>query len=191
MNNSNSEIRHLAILALRRTLQKNDMPSPATCLMNRNFRTILPSFNVNKKRGKPKNPKPSMLKQDYDQHAKEHKTLQPGATVGYRKHNIWSRKGRVVKKLSQPQSYQIKTESGSIIHHNHRRLINTREPCMLRPKHKTHIPQSVPPTLPSSAQPYEQPQPQPSTVTSTQENQPAQTQATTFQNSMPTTQVDH
>ena len=63
---------------------------------------------------------------------------------------------------------------------------------MPRPRHEIHIPQSVPPTLPSSAQPHEQcHKPQPSTVTSTQENQPAQTQATTFQNSMPTTQADH
>ena len=62
---------------------------------------------------------------------------------------------------------------------------------MPRPRHDIHIPQPVPPTLPSSAQPHEQPQLQPGTVTSIQENQPAQTQATTFQNSMPTTQVDH
>ena len=38
-----------AILALRATPQKNGMPSPATCLMNRNLRTILPSFDANKK----------------------------------------------------------------------------------------------------------------------------------------------
>ena len=132
-----------------------------------------------------------MLKQNYDRHAKEHKSLQPGATVRYRKHNAWSKKGRVVKKLSQPRSYQIETESGNIIHRNRRHLIYTREPFVPRPRHEIHIPQSVPPTLPSSAQPHEQCyKPQPSTVTSTQENQPAQTQATTLQNSMPTTQAD-
>ena len=107
----NKALRHnkdpyLAILALQTTPQKNGMPSPATCLMNRNLQTILPSFNVDKKRGKPKNPKPSisrLLKQNYDQHAKEHnKPLQSGATVRYQKHNTWSKKGRVVKKLSQP-----------------------------------------------------------------------------------------
>ena len=70
--------------------------------MNRNLRTILPSFDANKKIRKPKNPKSSMLKQNYNRHAKEHKSLQPGATVRYRKHNAWSKKGRVVKKLSQP-----------------------------------------------------------------------------------------
>ena len=57
--------------------------------------------------------------------------------------------------------------------------------------HNQFLPQSVPPTLPSSAQPHEQCyKPQPSTVTSAQENQPAQTQATTLQNYMPTTQAD-
>ena len=73
----NNEDPYLAVLALRTTPQKNVRPSPATCLMNRNLSTILPSFNVNKKRGKPKNPKPSMPKQNYDQHAKEHKALNP------------------------------------------------------------------------------------------------------------------
>ena len=58
----NNEDPYLAILALRTTPQKNGMPSPATCLMNRNLRTILPLFNVNKKRRKPKNPKPSVQK---------------------------------------------------------------------------------------------------------------------------------
>ena len=191
----NNEDPYLAILALRTTPQRNGMPSPATCLMKRDLRTILPSFNVNKKRGKPKSPKPSMLKQNYDQHAKEHKPLQPGATVRYRKHNTWSKKGRVVKKLSQPRSYQIETESGNIIRRNRRHLVNTRELFVPRLRHEIHIPQSVPPTLPSSAQPHEQPhkqsQPQPSTVSSTQENQPAQSQATAFQNSMATTQTDH
>ena len=63
-NNSNGEInieesikKYLAILALRTTPQKNGMPSPATCLMNRNLRTTLPLFSVNKKRGKPKKSK--------------------------------------------------------------------------------------------------------------------------------------
>ena len=69
------------------------MPSPAACLMNRNLRTILPSFDPNKNVGKPKNPKSSMLKQNYDQHAKEHKSPHPSATVRYRKHNAWSKKG--------------------------------------------------------------------------------------------------
>ena len=133
----NNEDPYLAILALRTTPQKIGMPSPATCLMNRNLRTVLPSFNADKKekRGKPKNPKSSMLKQNYDQHAKEHKPLQPGATVRYRKHNTWSKKGRVVKKLSQPRSYQIETESGNIIRRNRRHLINTREPFVPRPRH--------------------------------------------------------
>ena len=72
-----------------------------------------------------------------------------------------------------------------------RHLINTHEPFVPRPRHEIHIPQSVPPTLASSVQPNEQPQPQPGTVSSTQENQPAQTQATAFQNSIPTAQVDH
>ena len=49
----NNEDPYLAILALRTTPQKNGMPSPATCLMNRNLHTILPSFNADKKRGKP------------------------------------------------------------------------------------------------------------------------------------------
>ena len=167
------------------------MPSPATCLMHRNLRTILPSFNANKKRGTPKNPKPSTLKQNYDQHAKEHKPLQPGAIVRYKKHNTWSKKGRVVEKLSQPRSYQIETESENIIHRNCRHLINTVEPFVPRPRHGIHSPRPVPPTFPSSAQPQEKPQPQPDTVTSTQENQPVQARPTTFQNSMPTTQVDH
>ena len=153
----NNQDPYLAILALRTTSQKNGMSSPATCLMNRNLRTILPSFNVNKKQGKPKNPKPSMLKQNYDQHAKEHKPLEPGATVRYRKHNTWSKKGRVVKKLSQPRSYQIETESGNIIRRNRRHLMNTREPFVPRPRHEIYIPQSVPPTLPSSAHPMNNP----------------------------------
>ena len=80
-----------------------------------------------------------MLKQNYDQHAKEHKSLQPGATVRYRKHNAWSKKGRVVKKLSQPRSYQIETESGNIIRRNRRHLIHTREPFVPRPRHEIHI----------------------------------------------------
>ena len=125
----------------------------------------------------------------------KHKPLQPGAVVRYRKRNTWSKKGRAVKKLSQPRSYQIETESGNIFRRNRRHLINTRETFVPRPRHEIHIPQSAPPTLPLSVQPHEQPheqpQPQPSTVSSTQENQPAQTQATAFQNSMPTTQVDH
>ena len=51
----------------------------------------------------------------------------PGDIVRFRKNGTWSRKGRVIGKTSQPRSYKIETDKGTIVRRNRRHLLLTRE----------------------------------------------------------------
>ena len=53
--------------------------------------------------------------------------LSPGDVVRYRKNKTWGRMGKVIGKSSQPRSYKIETDKGTIIRRNRRHLLLTKE----------------------------------------------------------------
>ena len=113
---------HLALLTLRATPGKDDTPSPAALLMNRELRTTLPTIT------QPNN------KRSVERHSGKQNNCQrkggrelPPLNIGdhVRTHDgkSWSRVGRVLSRCQQPRSYLVLMENGKQIRRNRRHLL--------------------------------------------------------------------
>ena len=91
------------------------------------MRTLLPT--VHQKVGSvPVNKRTYNLSR-YNEGADELKPLQSGETVRIhsKERRDWTKKGKIVKKLDQPRSYDVINENGNVIRRNQRALIPTKE----------------------------------------------------------------
>lgn len=122
---SSSQDPYLALLALR-TTPFTDAPAPATQMMGRRLRTILPHID-HQYENKQKNPLTSS--------ACELPELNPGDSVRVLSDNKWKMKGRVLEKLIYPRSYLVETEKGTKIRRNRRHLLKTKENIHIQPEY--------------------------------------------------------
>ena len=124
----NSDDPYLALLALRTTPYSAHQPSPAALLMNRDLRTNLPriSSNVQLPKRPTSTPQPQRTPPPHDL-----PPLDIRDTVRFRENGVRGRKGKVIEKCPQPQSYKVQTDKGTIIRRNRRHLLHTKEsePC--------------------------------------------------------------
>ena len=53
--------------------------------------------------------------------------MESGDIIRFRKNGKWARKGKIIGKSSQPRSYKILTDKGTVIRRNRRHLLQTKE----------------------------------------------------------------
>ena len=88
-------------------------------------------------------------KEIYNKKAKDLPIVPAGATVRIHGGKTWSEKAWVTGKSRMPRSYNIKTESGRILHRNRQHLLLSKEPF----KPTTEVGDDVTPTHTSSGYP--------------------------------------
>ena len=97
--------------------------TPARMFYQRQLRTIIPSAVPHKSVSKSVK-KPYPIKHPKDFSLPE---LKPGDNVRLRKGKIWSRKGKIIEKLKQPRSYNVRVGNGNILRRNRRHIMKTKE----------------------------------------------------------------
>ena len=112
---------NMALLILKSTPLENNGPSAAELMFNRQIRTTLP---IAKTRNSYKSLSKREEKRDRGHDLPE---LKQGDIIRYRKDRSWSRKGKVIRKSTQPRSYKIMTDKGTVIRRNRQHLLLTRE----------------------------------------------------------------
>ena len=119
---SNNDV-HLSLLALKSSPGVKNQPSPACMFFNRNIRTVVPSVteNTGLKKNNFKLPKSSP--------GRDLVPLKSGDSVCFRGKGdkIWSRKGSVLEKLTQPRSYKVLTDKGTVLRRDRKSLLRTNE----------------------------------------------------------------
>ena len=93
-------------------------PAPATKLMGRTLRTLVPKLETTNIENKPKTHYSKPLKEGDNVHISD--TLK----------NNWMKKAKVIKQHTSPWSYIVKTEDGNHLQRNHSYLLLTREPSL-------------------------------------------------------------
>ena len=115
---SNNDV-HLALLALKSAPGIKNQTSPACIFFNRNIRTVVPSITENT--GLKKNdfqlPKSSP--------GRDLVPLKSENSVRFRGKGdkTWSRKGSVLERLSQPRSYKVLIDKGTVLRLNRKSLL--------------------------------------------------------------------
>ncbi|CAC5406181.1 unnamed protein product [Mytilus coruscus] len=126
---------YIAMLKYRNTPLEN-LDSPAQLLMNRRFRTTIPTIKnrLKPKCGNLKNTQRKMKqqkmnqKQYYDKSSKPLPELQPNDTIRFQHipKGKWDQ-GTVVRNNNTPNSYVIETPEGQIFKRNRKHLLKTKE----------------------------------------------------------------
>lgn len=122
---------HLALLALRTSVNSTNT-SAAFALMNRNLRTLLPTFNVDHQQQNVI-PKLNSTQERYNKHAHDLPPLGIGQTVRFRENNKWDRLGQVSKAHQNPRSYVINTDKNTTIRRNRRDIIPSKSEFSIEP----------------------------------------------------------
>ena len=122
----------MALLELRNTPITGIEESPAQLLMNRRLRSSLPMTGAMLEPDVPQNVRTKLCQRQkqqkgtYDKSAKTLCDLKPGDVVRYKKGRLW-KPAEVIGKNPNPRSYDIRTETGTILRRNRRHLRKTRE----------------------------------------------------------------
>lgn len=122
---------YLALLTLRTTPGKNNSPSPAAKLMNRQLRTLLPIMRKNNADHYRPTLTDEQAAQQRDRGQRELTPLKIGDQVRVHDGKTWSRLGMVTERCSQPRSYLVLMENGRTIRRNRRHLLQV--PCSKMP----------------------------------------------------------
>ena len=124
---------YLALLELRNT-PLDGLESPVQLLYGRRTRTVLPIKPSLLKPDKVETNVPSVLnekqqeqKRYYDRNTKQLKPLKPGDKVRIRSDKKCWEPGFVESKCPEPRSFNIKTDSGSILRRNREHILKTEE----------------------------------------------------------------
>ena len=117
---SNNDV-HLALRALKSTPGIKNQPSPACMFFNRNIGTVVPSITGN-----------TGLKKNYFQLPKSSPgrdliPLKSEDSVRFRGKGdkTWSRKGSVLERLSQPRSWKVLIDKGTVLRRSRKSLLCT------------------------------------------------------------------
>ena len=101
--------------------------SPSYLLLKRNPRSLLPSIVLQDKETKCSYETLCDKAKTYNLNSKDLMPLLPEETVRIRQNNNWSQKGKVIQKSTQPRSYDVITDKGTVLRRNRRHLLKTRE----------------------------------------------------------------
>ena len=115
----------MTILMLGMVPLRDGSPAPATKLMGRTLRTLIPKLETTNIENKPK-----MHGSEYIYTGQKLKSLKEGDNVRIRDShkNNWMRKAKVVGQHKSLRSYIVKTDDGNHLRRNRTHLLLTRQP---------------------------------------------------------------
>ena len=125
---------YLALLALRTATLKEIGESPSYLLMKRNPRSLLPSIVFQDKETQCSYETSCDKAKNYNLNSKDLMPLLPEETVRIRQNSNWSQKGKVIQKSTQPRSYDVITDKGTVLRRNRHHLLKTRESSTTQPE---------------------------------------------------------
>ena len=117
----------MRLLMLRIAPLRDGSTAPATKLMGRTLRTLVPRLETTNIENKPKR-----HDSKYIYTRQTLKTLKEGDNVRIRDtlKNNWMRKPKVIEEHKSSRSYIVKTEDGNYLRRNRSHLLLTREPSV-------------------------------------------------------------